>query len=62
MANSRPAQGANSLKPYNRPSAAYQTEISPSVVSTGTSSNPTARKRDALKKSNADVAPKVVGP
>jgi hypothetical protein len=58
---SRPAQGDNSYRPYNRPAPAYKSDSAPRVVSTGTQQrpipNPWAR---SLSLNVADATPKVV--
>lgn len=62
MARSRPAQGNNSNKPFNRPRPAYVKDAAPRVVSTGSKSNPKSATAGGFKGTRlvADATPKVV--
>lgn len=58
---SRPAQGNNSSRPFNRPRPAYRAAVSPTVVSSGSLSHPRPNHWGAkLQHDAGDATPKVV--
>lgn len=57
---SRPAQGNNSNRPYNRPGPAYVPADAPKVVGRGTVSRPVPLKKWNPKTDAPDKTPKVV--
>ena len=60
MARSRPAQGNNSNRPFNRPRPAYKPSVAPTVVSSGSVSRPRDTRWGKLKRDAGDATPKVV--
>lgn len=57
---SRPAQGNNSNRPFNRPSPAYLPDAAPKVTGRGTLSNPAKPPRPAYQTDVPNKAPTVV--
>lgn len=58
---SRPEQGKNFDRPFNRPAPAYAKDNgTPAVVSQGKLSKPSPRKHKGLKTLTPDVTPKTV--
>lgn len=57
---SRPAQGANSLRPFNRPRPAYRPAIAPTVVSAGSLSHPKPNRWRKPRTDADSAVPKVV--